>query len=246
MLVVGGQVERATGPRPGRAMPRTPRATVTLILGTEKGRDGGLNPSNSINQSDVCVNGMALTYTAYFGADEQQLVSIVDFLLRWQLPDGGFNCRANRSGARHSSVHTTVSVIEGITEYQRSGYRYRLDHLVTARAEAAEFLLRHRMHRGERSGEAIHPEFTRLHHPARWHYDILRGLDAPARPGVTYDDRLDDALSLLTSRRHADGRWRATRAYPGATHVPPDKSGQPSQWITLMATRVLDAYADSR
>jgi hypothetical protein len=102
---------------------RNPSAsdTVELILGTEKGRDGGLNPSKTVRQSDACVNGMALNYASYFGANEQQLASIVDFLLRWQLPDGGFNCRVNRSGAHHSSVHTTVSVVEGITEYGRGG-----------------------------------------------------------------------------------------------------------------------------
>jgi hypothetical protein len=222
------------------------RDTVGLILDTEKGRDGGLNPSKTVKQSDACVNGMALNYASYFGADQQQLVSVVDFLLRWQLPDGGFNCHLNRSGAHHSSVHTTVSVIEGITEYRRSGYRYRLDNLTTARAEAAEFLLRHRLYRSERTGRPIDPEFTRLHFPARWHFDILRGLDALVDAGLAYDDRLDDALRVLKSRRRADGRWPVNQAYRGATRVPPDTPGQPSRWITLLASRVLHTYIPQR
>jgi len=118
--------------------------------------------------------------------------------------------------------------------------------LTAARAEAAEFLLRHRLYRSERSGAPIDPEFTRLHHPARWHFDILRGLEALAGAGTPYDDRLDDALALLASRRRADGRWWANQAYPGVTHVPPDRPGQPSRWITLMATRVLDVYPGKR
>jgi hypothetical protein len=30
-------------------------------------------------------------------------------------------------------------------------------------------------------------EFTRIHFPARWHYDVLRGLDALLDAGAAYD-----------------------------------------------------------
>jgi hypothetical protein len=189
---------------------------------------------------------MALNYASYFGADAAQLQSVVDFLLGLQLADGGFNCRLNRSSARHSSVHTTVSVIEGITEYRRSGFRYRLADLATALAGAIEFLLRHHLYRSEQTGRPIDPDFTRLHHPARWHFDILRGLDALADAGVRWDDRMADALGILESRRGADGRWAAHKGYPGATHVPPVPSGQPNRWVTLIAGRVLDAYPNAK
>lgn len=214
--------------------------TVAMILRDHKGRDGGVNPARTIAVSDVCVNGMTLGYATYFGAPGDDLVSVVDYVLGQRLPDGGFNCRLNRSGATHSSVHTTVSVIEGITEYERCGYRHRLDELLAARATAVEFLLRHRLFRSERTGEPIRQEFTRLHHPARWYFDVLRGLDALADAGVQQDPRMDDALDVLVSRRRADGRWTAG-AYAGATHLPP--SGRaPSPWATLIARRVLEAY----
>lgn len=223
---------------------RTPRArdVVGLILEQEKGADGGLDCSSSLRPSDACVNGMALDYASYFGADEDRLASVVDFLLLQRLPDGGFNCRLNRGGARHSSVHTTVCVIEGITQYQRSGHGYRVDELTSARAGATEFLLRHRLYRSERTGEVIHPELTRLHHPARWHFDVLRGLEALADCGTAYDPRMDDALRVLGSRRDPDGRWAANRPYPGDTHLPRPRAGRPNRWITLIASRVLRAY----
>ncbi|MCE5291959.1 MAG: hypothetical protein LLG14_22330 [Nocardiaceae bacterium] len=218
------------------------RDTVELILQNEKGTDGGLNPARQPMPSDACVNGMALNYSAYFGGDPERLGSVVDFILRQQLSDGGFNCRYNRSGARHSSVHTTVNIIEGITEYARSGYRYRMDRLLEARGAAIEFLLRHRLYRSERTGAPMSPEFTRLHHPARWHFDVLRGLDALADAGVAFDDRMKDALTVLAGRQRPDGLWAANRGYPGATHVPLEAPGQPSRWITLTALRVLRRY----
>lgn len=216
--------------------------TVAMILREEKGRDGGLNPSGTVTVSDACINGMALGYAAYFGASEAQLVSIVDFLLEQRMTDGGFNCRLNRSGARHSSMHTTICVMEGITEYEHSGHQYRLAELVGAHAACVEFLLRHRLFRSERSGQPISSEFTRLHHPPRWHFDVLRGLDALAHAGVPQDLRMQDALDVLIGRRRQDGRWAANRAYPGAAYVPSVPAGTPSPWITLIALRVLTTY----
>jgi len=222
------------------------RVTVQLILDTEKAGDGGLNPSGRRLPSDACVNGMALGYASWFGAREEHLRSVVDFLLRERVVDGGFNCRHNRPGARvtHSSLHTTVCVMEGITAYVRSGARYRRDELLAAHASSADFLLRHRLFRSESTGKVIRPEFTRLHVPARWHYDILRGLDSLAAAKIPRDHRMNDALALLRSRRRTDGRWNANRAYPGATHVPDDPPGRPSRWVTLVAERVLVAYPD--
>lgn len=215
---------------------------VNRILDEEKGADGGLNPADSVRVSDACINGMALGYASYFGAPEDQLASVVDFLLGQWMADGGFNCRLNRSGARHSSVHTTVCVIEGVTEYARSGYHYRLAEMLDARAGSIDFLLRHRLYRSERTGEPIRAEFTRLHHPARWHYDVLRGLDAMAEAGVAHDARIDDALDVVRARRRKDGRWGAARPYPGETHLPATPAGAPSRWVTLTALRVLEAY----
>jgi hypothetical protein len=218
------------------------RETVGLILAHHKSRDGGLDPRVTVRRSDACVNGMALSYATWFGAPEEDLASVVDCLLAGQIPDGGFNCRRGPE-VRHSSMHTTLSVLEGITGYERGGYRYRLDDLLAARATSVEFLLRHRLYRSEHTGAVIRPEFVRLHHPTRWYYDILRCLDALADAEVPYDDRMADALGVLHRRRASDGRWPANRSYPGETHLPVTAAGKPNRWITLAALRVLGTYA---
>jgi hypothetical protein len=84
------------------------KETIQKIITEEKGPDGGIRPIGSIQVSDVCINGMFLNYATYFGADAKALESIVDFLLVQLMPDGGFNCRSNRSGAVHSSLHSTI------------------------------------------------------------------------------------------------------------------------------------------
>ena len=104
--------------------------TLSLILKHDKGPDGGINPSRTIKNSDICMNGMFLNFPSYFGAKDTALESVVDFILSQHIKDGGFNCHLNRTGAVHSSLHSTLSLIEGIREYALSGYEYRVEELM--------------------------------------------------------------------------------------------------------------------
>ena len=215
------------------------RETVGLILAANLARDGGVHPNPRAEVSETCINGMTLNYATYFGAPEADLVSLVDCLLATRVADGGFNChhRPPKHSVEHSSMHTTVSVLEGIHSYRSAGYGHRRDELGDAADTAVEFLLRHELFKSERTGEVIRADFTRVHHPPRWHFDILRGLECLALMRVPQDPRMDAALDLLRIRRRADGRWTAT-VWPGETHVPSDSGREPSRWATLRALRV--------
>jgi hypothetical protein len=218
------------------------REAVALCLG-QKGQDGGVNPSGTITHSDVCINGMFLAVAAYFGAGTPELTSLVDFILSEQLGDGGFNCRSNRSGCRVSSVHTTSSVIDGFTEYLRAGHPHRADDVEAARAAAIECLLVRRLYQSRATGAPVHPEVVKLHHPPRWHFDVLRGLEVVTAAGVTYDERVQPALEVLRGRRRPDGCWAANAGYPGAAHVAYARAGTPNPWVTLRALRVMRALS---
>jgi hypothetical protein len=216
--------------------------TIEIVLENEKGVDGGINPSATIKQSDVCLAGMFLNVASYFRADEQPLRSVIDFILSQQLSDGGFNCRFNRSGAVHSSLHSTLSVIEGINEYARNGYTYRLRALRGAERESREFILRHRLFRSDHSGEVIDKKMLMLSYPSRWRYDILRALDYFRAAGVDYDQRMEDAIAVLLKKRRPDGTWPLQARHPGQTHFEMEQVGAPSRWNTLRALRVLKYF----
>lgn len=215
------------------------RQTIGIVLKTEKGPDGGIRPIGELKKSDVCINGMFLNYAAYFRMEVADLESIVDFLLSQYMPDGGYNCNSNRIGCVHSSLHTTLSVLEGILEYQQNGYHYRLGKLLHTAETSREFILMHHLFKSDKTGKVIDEKMTRLSYPCRWKYDILRALDYFQKAAVEYDSRMDDALQILHAKKRSDGKWPLQSKHPGAFHFEMEKAGQPSRWNTLRALRVL-------
>lgn len=213
--------------------------SVRLITRTEKRADGGIGPGKTLSASDVCVNGMFLNYASYFGEDESDLRSVVDFLIGQQMPDGGFNCRSNRNGARHSSLHSTISVLESIRQYFDSGYTYRGRELEEIARDCIEFILMHRLFKSDRTGAVINKAFLTFPYPWRWRYNILRACDCLASCQVSWDERMQDAVDVLLKKRTTDGRWVTNAAHPGAVHVAMEKAGRPGRWNTLIALRVL-------
>jgi hypothetical protein len=81
--------------------PDTPgiREEVERIVREEVGSYGGIIAAGTVAQSDVCINGMFLTYACHIGVPEERLATVADFVLGQVMEDGGFNCRRNRSGA---------------------------------------------------------------------------------------------------------------------------------------------------
>jgi hypothetical protein len=162
------------------------------------------------------------------------------------MKDGGFNCNSNRKGAIHSSLHSTISVLEGILEYAKNGYGYRLEELQEAEDKSRTFILQHRLFRSDRTGNIIDKKMLMLSYPSRWKYDILRALDYFQFAGINYDPQMQDALDILTKKRRKDNKWPVQAKHPGQTHFEMEKTGGPSRWNTLRAMRVLKHFGETK
>lgn len=195
-----------------------------------------------IVNKDICINGMVLNYSSYFNADVNLLKPLVDYLISNQMEDGGFNCQSTRKGATHSSLHTTLSVLEGINEYKRNNYTYKVDELKQIEMLGIEFILQHKLYKSDKTGKIINDAFTKLSYPARWRYDILRCLDYFQYANIQYDNRMQDAIDLLLSKRKKDGRWSLQAKHSGEIHFEMEKARQPSRWNTLRALRILKHF----
>jgi len=191
---------------------------------------------------DICINGMVLNYGSYFRSDIDLLKPIVDYLIENHMSDGGFNCQSPNKGAVHSSLHTTLSVLEGINEFFKNGNKYKRKQLRAIEKDCIEFILIHKLFKSDKTGKTININFTRIPYPPRWKYDILRCLDYFQSANIKYDPRMEDAVDLLLSKRKPTGLWPLQAKHPGQIHFEMEKAGQPSRWNTLRALRVLKHY----
>ena len=216
------------------------RRACELILERGSQPDGGISypsrPSDK-RRGEACISGMSLSIVSYFQMDDERVDAIADYALNEQMEDGGWNCRRPR-GATHSSMNTTISMLEGLRHYEQLRRPRRSD-VRAAMERGREFLLRHRLFRSHRTGAVIKSEFTRFVFPPRWHYDVLRALDHFRDVDAPRDERLADGIALVEARRGQDGLWPLTYKYHGKGFFDMEQLGKPSHWNTLRALRVL-------
>ncbi len=194
---------------------------------------------------EPCINGNTVATGSYFGVD---MTPLVDRLLGEQLPDGGWNCEVER-GATVSSMETTINVVEGLLEYERTagdsaGGSTRVGE---ARQRGEAYMLERRLFRRMSTGEVIDPAWLLSSFPHWYHYDVLRALDYLRDAGVQPDERVAEAIAVVERQRDPAGRWPLQNVHKGESHVAMEAGeGQPSRWNTLRAMRVLDWYAKER
>ena len=186
---------------------------------------------------EPCINGRTVALGVYFG---QNVDGVVSRLLDEQLGDGGWNCEAE-NGSVHSSFATTINVLEGLLAHERATGGSAES--IAARRRGEEYLLERRLFRRKSTGEIVNPAWLQFSFPIRWHYDVLRALEYFRSVGNAPDPRMDEAIDLLRSKQQPNGTWLLENTHPGKVHFALEHvDGQPSQWNTLRALRVLRWY----
>ena len=183
---------------------------------------------------------MVLQIAVYFGIQDERIPAIVDNLLDERMGDGGWNCRRVRvPRPHHSSFHTTFNVLEGLRCLIEQGGSYRIEEVLKAEQAALDLMLAHRLYRSDKTGQVIQSRFSLLSYPYRWKYDLFRGLAYFARIDAPRDDRLQDAIAVLSAKRREDGAWPLEYKHSGKVFFDMEKVGGASRWNTLRALRVM-------
>lgn len=137
--------------------------------------------------------------------------------------------RAPGTAARSTTrviIGSSWPVATGVSSSPRVARGRRGRRIRTPRADAD---LVHR--RGE--GEWWHGRSF----PARWHFDVLRGLDHLRDVGGAADPAAEEAIDLVHRKRRPDGRWPLQNRHPGKTWFELEQVGRPSRWNTLRIAR---------
>lgn len=190
---------------------------------------------------EPCINGRTVAIGAYFGVDVD---GIVARLLAEQLADGGWNCEAENGSVR-SSFDSTLCVLEGLLQYERSGAGSPA--VAAARDRGQAYLLDRSLFRRLSTGEVADSNWLQYSFPTWWHYDVLRALEYFCAVGGSPDPRLAEAIALLRGKQQPDGTWLLENTHRGTVHFAMEAGdGQPSRWNTLRALRVLAWYDGSK
>ncbi|NSW50978.1 MAG: hypothetical protein HPY85_00550 [Anaerolineae bacterium] len=188
--------------------------------------------------------GYALFSHLRLGIANERVHDLAEELVRWQWPDGGWNCDKNPE-TRVSSFTESLIPLRGLITYNQA---YDNSAAQDAARKAAEFFLRRRLLWRETDGSLIRSEFARLHYPCYWHYDILFALKVMSEGGWLDDPRCNEALDLLESKQTPDGGFPAESNYNRST---PWKTGYSlvhwggtskvklNPWVTADALTVL-------
>ena len=78
-------------------------------------------------------------------------------------------------------------------------------------------------------------------YPPRWHYDILKAMYYFVDANVPYDNRMKDALEVISKKRKKDRTFPRGKTIAGEQHFIMKKDTK-SRWNTLRALRVLKNY----
>ena len=169
--------------------------------------------------------GYAVWCSLRLGFADSRTDELVNRLLKWQWPDGGWNCSKHPEADTSSFMETLIplralALYAGTTGDQKAK---------AAAGRAAKVFLTRQMFKRRSDGQVINHRFILLHYPLYWHYDILFGLKVLAEAGLMDDPRCKAALDLLESKRLPDGGFPSEESYARPTR--PQLSGySPVSW----------------
>ncbi len=94
------------------------------------------------------------------------------------------------------------------------------------------------------AGVPTRTERSPVRHSA-WFYSVLNAADyfraAFGLDGTPPDPRMATAIEAIRAQRQPDGTWLQARRHPGRVWFEVDlPAGEPSKWLTLLGTRVLE------
>jgi hypothetical protein len=163
----------------------------------------------NITRIHASIDGNAIYALLKLGLADQRIDILIDRLLQTQWPDGGWNCDKKSSGKTSSFMETLIPFRALVLHAKITGNSRSKE----AADKASEVFLQRKLFKRKRDGQIIYPEFSTLHYPCYWHYDILFGLKVMAEAGFINDIRCNEALDLLQSKQVKDGGFPAEKRY---------------------------------
>ncbi len=189
--------------------------------------------------------GNVLFSLGRLGLADPRLEHVAGDLLRFQWPDGGWNCDRRPETKTSTFTHTSIA-LRGLVQYARGNPDPAIH---SAIERAAAFLLERQLFLRKSTGAPIRPEFVQLTYPDYHFYTYLFGLKIMAEAGYLQDSRCSAALDLLESQFIEGQGWKIEKKYyqysrPRKNRYSPVRwtafrNGRANLFLTAEALRIL-------
>jgi hypothetical protein len=232
----------ATAEEPGM------RKACELLLSNFLRKVGGFGAryGGGEDEGHFCTTGnVSRTLIRCGYGDDPRVLGALDWIVRVQKEDGGWNCFPSEKG--------TLDCWEGLSAFAvfpRSKWTRSIKRSVE---RGAEFYLERELHR---EGRGEYAPWFRFHYPVHYYYDLLVGLGVLTALGYGDDARLSIAFDTLNDRRRPDGTWALDAVHPDIGPGDPYQMkppyepepplawafewvGEPSKVVTYKALKVL-------
>jgi hypothetical protein len=225
------------------------RSAAEFVLKWSQHESGGFGYHGSADGGTAgsllpCLHGNMVWSMLRFGMkDDERVRAGIDWIAKHQrfddndgpAPRGWPYTRKDCWGKHtcHMGVVKDLKTIAAVPGEERSA---ALNKIASA---GAEHLLAHHLYKKSHDPDTVaKPRWTQLGFPLFWDTDALEMLEVLTDLGHR-DDRMEDAIELVRSKRRPDGKWRNERSYAGRLLTTLERQGAPSQWVTLKAITVL-------
>lgn len=179
------------------------------------------------------------------GFHNEQVDHLVQRLIDYQWPDGGWNCDKNPK-AHKSSYHESLIPLRALIQYRKKTNNVSVEKSIN---NACELFLKRKLFRKSSDSSIIDPNWLLLSYPPYWHYDILMTLKVLSEGDKIDDPRTSEALDVLESKKLEDDGFPAEKRYYQASngskrsYSPVDWGGvnkkKMNPWVTIDALYVL-------
>jgi len=194
----------------------------------------------TFEQQLSCLTGNMIAALIRLGYENDSRVKkALKWLVNIQNVDGGWLCPYWKAHIKdkHGCFHGTICSLEAFSEVKKENLTGEMKETIE---NGAEFLLMHRLFKADHHGyKVINQSWLKSGFPWFSWYNILRGLDVLTKLGYVKDERLNDAVEILSQKRQNDGTWNLESSPIRRMQTNIEAKGKPSKWITLIALRIL-------
>lgn len=154
-------------------------------------------------EANICWSALKLGFV------DDRIHELINRLISWQWEDGGWNCDKSPT-ACNSSFHESAIPFRAMSLYARKTGN---TNAAKSAKKASEIFLKRRLFKKQNRNEKMFNRIDLIGIPATWHYDFFFGLKIMAESGFIEDQRCNDALDLIESKRLPDGGFPAEYRY---------------------------------